>query len=432
MDANTIRAKHKQFLFPNVSNFYSESLVPVKAQGMSVWDSEGKKYLDFFAGILTVSVGHCNPKVVEETAAQLRTLGHVSTLYPTEPIVRMAEKMASLAPAHPAGWKLMFTSSGSEANETSILTAKVATGAQDMIALRHSYGGRTATALNMMGHKSYRPRGSEIPGIKHAHAPYCYRCDFGLTYPSCEMRCAKDIETLIQTETSGAVACFIAEPIMGVGGFITPPKEYFQVAVPIIKKYGGLFIADEVQTGFGRTGNHMWGIDNYGVTPDIMSFAKGIANGAPVGATMAKAELADKQTYSSIATFGGNPVSMIQALATLSVIENERLVENSKVVGGYLRDGLNALAERFTQIGEVRGMGLMQALELVKDRKTKEPDPQGANRLMEATRKRGLLIGKGGLYGNVMRIAPPMIATKGDVDDALKILGESLGESATA
>jgi alanine-glyoxylate transaminase/(R)-3-amino-2-methylpropionate-pyruvate transaminase len=432
MESSSVRAKHKQFIFPNVANYYAEPLVPVKAQGMNVWDAEGKKYLDFFAGILTVSVGHCHPKVVEETVAQMRTLGHMSTLYPTEPMVRMAEKMAGLAPAHPGGWKLFFTSSGSEANETSVLTAKVATGSQDMIALRHSYGGRTSLALNMMGHKAYRARGSEIPGIKHAHAPYCYRCDFGLTYPSCELRCAKDIDTLIQTETSGSVACFIAEPIMGVGGFITPPKEYFQVAVPIIKKYGGLFIADEVQTGFGRTGSAFWGIDNYGVTPDLMSFAKGIANGAPVGATMAKAEIADKMAFSTVATYGGNPVSMVQAMATLTVIENERLQENARTVGSHLRQGLAALAEQHVQIGDVRGMGLMQALELVKDRKSKEPDPQSAVRLMESTRKRGLLVGKGGLYGNVMRIAPPLIATKGDVDEALRVLGEALTESAQA
>ncbi len=424
MDAQTIREKHKQFLFPNVANYYAESLVLDRAKGMQVWDKEGKQFLDFFGGILTVSVGHCNDKVVERTTAQMKQLGHTSTLYPTENIVVMAERLANAAPKHDKGWKAFFTSSGTEADETAVLLARVHTGASEVIALRHSYSGRSALAINLQGHSSYRVVPSSIPGIKHAHSPYCYRCDFGLTYPSCGLRCAKDIETLIQTETCGKPAAFLAEAIQGVGGFITPPPEYFQEAVSIVRKYGGLFICDEVQTGFGRTGKHMFGIQHYGVTPDVITMAKGIANGAPVGATIAKAEIADSFKQPSIATYGGNPVSMAAALATLDVIQEEGLVERCESIGNYLREGLEALQKRFPNMGDVRGKGLMQAVELVKDPKTKEPDPIGANRFLEETRKRGVLVGKGGLYGNVLRIAPPMIATRGDVDDALRVFAE--------
>jgi len=214
-----------------------------------------------------------------------------------------------------------------------------------------------------------------------------------------------------------------------VGGFITPPKEYFEIAVPIVRNAGGLFIADEVQTAWGRTGGKWWGVDQYNVEPDILTSAKGMANGQPIGLTMAKATVADKASFANISTFGASPISMAAATATLKVIEEEKLLFNAQMMGKALRDGLESLQERFAGIGDVRGMGLMQAIELVKDRGTKEPDPQGTNRLMEATRKRGLLIGKGGLYGNSLRIAPPMIVNKGQIDDALRLLGQALEEA---
>jgi 4-aminobutyrate aminotransferase-like enzyme len=425
MNASTVREKHKQYLFPNVANYYAETVVLERAKGMHVFDKDGRQYLDFFGGILTVSVGHCHDKVVERTHAQMKKLGHTSSLYPTENLVALAERLAAAAPRHEKGWKAFFTSSGTEADETAVLLARVHTGASEVIALRHSYSGRSALAINLMGHANWRVTASQIPGIKHAHAPYCYRCDLGLEYPSCGLKCAKDIETLIQTETCGKPSAFLAETLLGVGGFITPPPEYFKEAVGIVRKYGGLFICDEVQTGFGRTGKHLFGIEHYGVVPDIITLAKGIANGAPVGATLAKAEIADSFKAPSIATYGGNSVSMAAALATLDVIDEEKLVERSAVMGAHLREGLESLRRDFPIIGDVRGMGLMQAMELVKDRRTKEPDPQAANRFMEETKKRGLLIGKGGLYGNVLRVAPPMIASRGDIDDALGVFREA-------
>ncbi len=428
MDASELRRKQKEFLFPNVSTYYEEAVVLESGKGLTLKDVEGREYLDFFGGILTVGVGHCHPRVTEAVIAQQKKLVHVSTLYPTIPQIELAEKLNQLRPTKEPV-KSFFTNSGTEANETAVQLAKVATGRTDLVALRHSYGGRGALAVNMMGNKNYRPLQSEIPGIKHAHAPYCYRCDFGLKYPDCGLACAKDIKNLIETTTTGQIAGFIAEPIMGVGGFIVPPKEYFEVAVPIVRNAGGLFIADEVQTAWGRTGEKWWGVQHFNVEPDILTSAKGMGNGQPVALTMARASVADKGVYNTISTFGGGPPSMAAALATLRVIEEEKLLFNSQMMGKALREGLQGLQERFTGIGDVRGMGLMQAIELVKDRGTKEPDAPGAARLMEATRKRGLLVGKGGLYGNTMRIAPAMVVNRSQVDAALRILGEALAEA---
>ena len=427
MDATEIARKQKEFLFPNVSTYYQDPLIIESGSGMFVKDVAGKQYLDFFGGILTVSVGHCHPAVTEAVVEQQKKLVHVSTLYPTTPQIELAEKLYQLRPMKEPV-KSFFTNSGTEANETAVTLAKVATGRTDLVALRHSYGGRGLLAMNMMGNKNYRALQSEVGGIKHAHAPYCYRCDFGLKYPDCGVACATDIKNLIETTTTGAIAGFIAEPILGVGGFIVPPKEYFEIAVPIIRNAGGLFIADEVQTAWGRTGK-WWGVQQFNVEPDILTSAKGMGNGQPIGLTMAKADIANKFTGASISTFGGGPPSMAASLATIKVIEEEKLLHNAQLLGKVFREGLEALAEKHRGIGDVRGMGLMQAIELVKDRGTREPDAAGAVRLMESTRKRGLLVGKGGLYGNTMRIAPPMIVSRGQIDDALRIIGDALTEA---
>ncbi len=427
--AQSVRQKQKDLLFPNVGTYYEEALPLESGWGMFLKDLEGREYLDFFGGILTVSVGHCHPRVTEAAIAQQRKLVHVSTLYPTVPQLELAERLVQIRPMKEKA-KVFFTNSGTEANETAVALAKEATGRQELVVLRHNYAGRGALALSMMGNKHYRPSTqTDVPGIRFAHAPYCYRCDFGLKYPDCGVACAKDLKSLIETTTDGEIAAFMAEPILGVGGFITPPKEYFEIAVPIARDAGGLFIADEVQTAWGRTGGKWWGVQQYGVEPDILTSAKGMANGQPIGLTMAKASIADEGTFANISTFGASPISMAAANATLSVIEEEKLLFNAQMMGKALRDGLESLQQRFPGIGDVRGMGLMQGVELVKDRQTKEPDPQGTNRLMEATRKRGLLIGKGGLYGNSLRIAPPMIVNKGQVDDALRILAEGLQEA---
>jgi 4-aminobutyrate aminotransferase len=240
--------------------------------------------------------------------------------------------------------------------------------------------------------------------------------------------CAKDIENTIQFSTSGRIAAFLAEPIQGVGGFITPPKEYFKMAFSIVKQYGGDFISDEVQTAWGRTGRKWFGIEHWEVEPDMITSAKGLGNGTPIGLTVAKPEIADSFQGLTISTFGGNPVTCATAKAVIDVIEEDDLRTNAAEVGGYFRQKLNELQQKHALIGDVRGMGLMQALELVEERVSKQPAPAATNALMEECRKRGLLIGKGGFYGNVIRMSPPLNISKADVDEAVQILDESFGQ----
>ena len=424
--SDEIVRKHKEYLWPAVTNYFAKPLVTDRASMQWVWDLEGKKYLDFFGGILTIQVGHCNPKVTSKIKAQVDRLQHTSTLYPNEAIVALAEKVAQITPGKLQ--KSFFTNSGTEANEAALLLARMATGSYDVVALRHAYSGGSQLAKAVTAQAPWRKAAVISVGISHAINPYCYRCPLGLTYPDCEVRCANDVENLIQTGTSGSIAAFIAEPIQGVGGFITPPPEYFKIVFKIVKKYGGLFIADEVQTGFGRTGKKWFGIEQWEVTPDMITCAKGMANGSPVGATVTTAELADSFQGLTISTFGGNPVTSVAARATIEVIEEEKLLDNCDVVGRYFRGKLDELQQKHALIGEVRGMGLMQALELVKDRKTKEPAADATVQLMERARENGLLIGKGGLYGNVIRMSPMLNISKADVDEAVRVLDKSFSE----
>ncbi len=418
--------KQKQFLFPSVITYYTEPLVVERAKGMYVYDTEGREYLDFFGGILTIVAGHCNDRITEALIDQARTLQHVSTLFPTRPQVELAEKLAAITPGRLQ--KSFFTNSGTEANEMAILLARAYTGRHEVVALRHAYSGRSALAMSLTANYAWRVGGPGLPGIVHAHNAYCYRCPFEKTYPDCNLVCARDLEELIRTATNGQLAAFIAEPIQGVGGFITPPKEYFGIVAEIIRKYGGVFISDEVQTGLGRTGGKWFGIEHWGVEPDIITAAKGLANGSPIGATVAKPEIADALKGLTISTFGGNPVTARAAKATLDFVETENLLENARVVGGYLRDRLKELQNKYPLIGDVRGMGLMQGLELVKDRQSKAPATDEMKRLMDLCRNNGLIIGKGGLYGNCVRVSPPLICTKGQVDDAITLLDRSLSQ----
>jgi len=427
MSAEDILARQKEFLFPCVANYYEDPVVITRAKGTYVEDIRGHEYLDFFGGILTVSLGHCEDRVVEAVQKQMAELGHTSTLYCTENQIRAAETLAKISPGRLK--KSFFTSSGTEADETALLLAKIHTGQSEIIALRHCYSGRSLMAINLTAHSNWRLQGSQVPGIKHGMSPNCYRCPMGLEYPSCGIKCATDLEELIQTETNGSPAAFIAEPIQGVGGFITPPKEYFEVAVGIIRKYGALFVCDEVQTGFGRTGDKWFGIEHWGVEPDIMTMAKGIANGMPVGATIAKEEVADSFTGLSLATYGGNPVSMAATQATLDVMAEEDVPARASKLGKILREHLEGFKERYTAIGDVRGMGLMQAIEFVKDRQSKEPDPETTVRFMEAAKKHNLLIGKGGRWGNVLRIAPPMLISETDLRKGIEIMDKAFAET---
>lgn len=428
MNTQEILEKQQKYLWPNHILYYTEPMPLDHGDGMYVWDVEGRKYLDFFAGILTTSVGHNHPRVVSRIQEQAGKLIHSSTLYPHENHVKLAEKLAELTPG-----KLQvsyFTNSGTEADETAVMLAKAYTGAQEVIALRHGYSGRSPLGMALTGQSGWRIGGTQIAGIKHALNPYCYRCPLKMTYPGCGVACAEDIEEVIKTTTSGRIAAFLAEPIQGVGGFVTAPPEYFKIAVEITHRYGGLFICDEVQTGFGRTGGKWFGIEHWEVEPDIMTMAKGIANGLPMGNTITTTEIAQGMLGkgATISTFGGNPLSTAASLATIEVMEEEANPQHCAEVGTQLRAGLERLQEKYPLIGDVRGMGLMQGVELVKDRQSKEPAPEAVVAVFEQTRARGLLIGKGGMYGNVLRVAPPLVAGPEHIEEALAILDHAFAQ----
>ncbi|MCU1310605.1 MAG: aminotransferase [Candidatus Angelobacter sp.] len=433
MTKDEILKKHKQYLFPSISTYFADPLVTDHASMQHLWDIEGNKYLDFFGGIVTISVGHANPRVTAKIKAQVDKLQHASTLFPNEAIVALAEKLAQITPGEIT--QSFLSNSGTEANETAVQLARIHTGSYEVVALRHGYSGRSALAQGLTGQNSWRKSLPFAQGVVHAMNPYCYRCPLGKTYPSCEVACAKDVEAVIQTTTSGRIAAFLAEPIQGLGGFITPPKEYFKIVFNIIKQYGGLYIDDEVQTGWGRTGKKWFGIEQWEVTPDIITAAKGMGNGVPIGVTMTRPEIAASFQGLQISTFGGNPVTCVAAKATIDLIEEDKLMDNADVVGRYFRSKLEELKDKHDVIGEVRGMGLMQGIELVRDRNTKEPAPVETGQVMEEARRRGLLIGKGGLFGNVIRMSPPLNISKADVDEAFTILDhafETVSATATA
>ena len=423
MTKEEVLLAEREFLFPSVFHYYKNPLVITHAKDQYVYDSDGNQYLDFFGGIVTISVGHCNDEVNRKVHTQIDKLQHVSTVFANEPQAALAKKIASITP-NQALRKSFFTNSGTEANETAILAARAYTGSTEIVALRYAYHGRSAMAMTMTGQSTWR-LGPPQAGIVHAVNAYCYRCPLGLTYPSCNVKCAQDVEEVIRTTTTGRIAGFIAEPIQGVGGFITPPKEYFGIVAGIVKKYGGVFISDEVQTGWGRTGGKWFGIEHWGVTPDIMTSAKGLGNGAPIGLTVARPEVADALKGVTISTFGGNPVSTTAAKAVIDYIEDQKLMINAAEVGYYLRGKLLELQEKHALIGEVRGMGLMQAIELVEDRQTKKPATAETLALIEAARENRILVGRGGYYGNVLRITPPLNIAKSDVDQFITQLDAS-------
>jgi 4-aminobutyrate aminotransferase-like enzyme len=431
MTKEEILLANRDHLFPSVFHYYKEPLVVSHAKDQYVWDTDGNKYLDFFGGIVTISVGHCNEEVNKKVHAQIDKLQHVSTVFANEPQAALAKKLAQITP----GGKLtksFFTNSGTEANETAILTARCYTGSSEIVALRYAYHGRSSMAMGLTAQSGWRLGPVTQAGIVHAVNAYCYRCPYGLTYPSCKVKCAQDVEEVIRTTTSGRIAGFIAEPIQGVGGFITPPKEYFPIVAETVKKYGGLFISDEVQTAWGRTGGKWFGIEQWGVQPDIITSAKGLGNGAPIGLTIARPEVADSLKGATISTFGGNPISATAAKAVIDFIEDQKLSINAAEVGAYLHDKLVELQGKYSLIGDVRGMGLMQAVELVEDRESKKPATAATAALLEATRENRILLGKGGYYGNVLRISPPLNISKTDVDEFTRQLDASFVKAQSA
>lgn len=422
--------RQKTYLLPVQSRmlYYGDDpLVVDHAKDDWLWDSRGRRYLDFFGGILTVSVGHCNEEVVEATAAQMRKAGHTSALYLNEITVRVAEKIAQITPGRLQ--VSFFTNSGTEANETAIMAARAHTGRRDVITLRHAYAGRSSAMMAVTGQSVWRQGGVYDGHVKHLRSPSPYRRPEGMSEAAYLDFLVEDFADFLATCTDGGIAAFMAEPIQGVGGFAVVPRDYFRRIEPLVRGAGGLMIIDEVQTGWGRTGGHWCGIEHWGVQPDIMTLAKGIANGAPVGCTVMTPEVAESVQGLTLSTFGGNPVSMAQAYATISTIERHRLWENAEARGAQLRAHLERLAGQHPFIGDVRGMGLMQAIELVKPG-GKDPDPARADALLRAAREEGLLIGKGGRYANCMRIAPMLNVSAELIDDGAERLGRALARVA--
>jgi 4-aminobutyrate aminotransferase-like enzyme len=418
-------------MFPVVTQYYGDDAIVVShAKDQYVWDVDGKRYLDFFGGVLTVSIGHCNDYVTERIVEQIHKAQHTSTLYVNEIMVKLAEKVVSMAP--PNLRKIYFTNSGSEANETAVLAARMYTGHSDIITMRHAYSGRTLLAMSLTAHGTWRLGGVMDGHVKHIRNPYLYRAPewVGNDEEKLIDFVVKDLEETLATITNGKIAAFMAEPIQGVGGFITPPRDFFKRILPVVKAAGGVFIADEVQTGWGRTGGKWFGIEQWGVEPDIMTFAKGMANGSPIGATLTTPEIAEAVKGLTFSTFGGNPVTMAAALATLEYMEEHHVKENATVQGAVLRDKLEELQSEFPFIGDVRGMGLMQAMELVKPNTDKEPDAAITNRILIRAKENGLLIGKGGLYGNVIRISPHLNVSAEDMRTGCELIAKAVAEAA--
>lgn len=423
--AAEVLALRKQYLSPGLFLYYKQPIMIVEGKMQYVWDDTGKRYLDGLGGIVTISVGHCHPHVVAAANKQNETLQHSTTIYLQPNIALYAEKLAS---KFPGDLKVCyFVNSGSEANDLALLMARVYTGNYDVIALRNAYHGGNASGMSVTAHSTWKFNVPHSFGVHHAVSPYPYRGPHGHDDPDAGRKYADDIKSLIDYATPGKIAGFIAESIQGVGGFVVYPEGYLKHAYEHVRAAGGVCIADEVQTGFGRTGTHFWGFETQGVIPDIVTLAKGIGNGAPLAAVVTTpkiaAVLAQKTHFN---TFGGNPVVSAIGKAVLEVIEQENLQANARELGAYLLAGLEKLKARHRLIGDVRGQGLMLGIEFVKDRATKQPGREECAQVVENARELGLLLGKGGLWGQTIRFAPPMCITKADADFLLAVLEEAV------
>jgi alanine-glyoxylate transaminase/(R)-3-amino-2-methylpropionate-pyruvate transaminase len=423
--ADEVLALRKEFLNPGIFLYYKKPLMLVAGRMQYVWDETGKRYLDGLGGIVTISVGHCHPDVVEAMRRQSETLQHSTTIYLHPNASEYARKLASKMPADLK--VCYFVNSGSEANDLALLMARAYTGNYDVISLRNAYHGGNVAGLSVTAHSTWKFNVPHSFGVHHALAPDPYRGPYARDDVEAGKKFASDVKQLIDFATPGRIAGFIAESIQGVGGCVVFPYGYLQSVYGHVRAAGGVCIADEVQAGFGRTGSHFWGFETQGVVPDIVTMAKGIGNGFPLAAVVTTPEigsvLAQRIHFN---TFGGNPVATAAGKAVLEVIEKEKLQENALRLGGYLLSGLEELKQKHTLIGDVRGKGLLLGIELVKDRSTKEPAKAECAQVLENARERGLLLGKGGLWGQTIRFAPPMCITQADADFLLDVLDQSL------
>ncbi|XP_062172517.1 alanine--glyoxylate aminotransferase 2 homolog 2, mitochondrial-like [Alnus glutinosa] len=405
-----ISKKRKEYLSPSIFHLFKNPLNLVDGKMQYLYDEKGRRYLDAFGGIATVCCGHCHPDVVAAIVNQTNRLQHSTVLYLNHAIVDFAEALASKLPGDLK--VVFFTNSGTEANELALMMARLYTGCHDIISIRNGYHGNAAGTMGATAQSNYKFNTVQT-GVHHALNPDQYRGVFG----SDGVKYARDVQEIIDYGTCGRVAGFIAEAIQGVGGILELAPGYLPAVYGSIRKAGGLCIADEVQSGFARTGSHFWGFEANGVVPDIVTMAKGIGNGLPIGAVVTTPEIAKVLTYRTyFNTFGGNPVCTAGGLAVLRVIEKEKLQQNAFVVGSYLKERLTSLKEKHELIGDVRGRGLMLGIELVTDRQLKAPAKAEILHVMDQMREMGVLIGKGGFHGNVFRITPPLCFTKEDAD----------------
>ena len=429
MNPDELRGRHRAALPEWIALYYERPMELVRGERFKVWDSEGNEYLDFFGGIVTTISGHAIPKIVAAVQEQAAKIVHSSTLYLIENQVRLAEKLIELAPIS-GDKKVFFTVSGSEANEAALLFATTYRSSSEVIALRSSYHGRSFATMGITGQSAWRSTSRSALDVSYVMNPYQYRCPFCRTEGQCNLLCADDVRGVIETSTTGHVAAFIAEPIQGVGGFIEAPPGYFERVKEILNETGILLISDEVQTAFGRTGSHFWGIEASDVEPDLVTMAKGLGNGLSIGAVMGRAEIVDSISPNlHISTFGGNHLSTAGALANLDYILENDLQSNAEEVGGYLKKRLQNMAEDHPVVGEVRGRGLMLGMELVGP--GREPDPQAAVRFLQACRERGVLVGKGGIKANVIRISPPLTVSREAAETVADVFEEVLAEIGT-
>ena len=406
--------KKKKYIMPCLAHFYARPQQMVKGSMQYLWDSNGQKYLDMYAGVSVMNCGHCNPAITEKIKTQVDKLQHVCNIYLTENFVNLAERLAKVTPGDLQ--KSFFCSTGSEATEGALLLAEVCKGNSEIIALRQGLHGRTKLGMSVTGLTMWRTAPTPVGGIHFAPNPNCYRCPMNKKFPDCDYACANAVEDLIKTATSGHPGAFIAETIQGNAGCVVPPKGYFKRVKEILDKYGTLLIIDEVQTGFARTGK-LFGIENYDVVPDIMCMAKALGNGAPISAFIASAKVADTYTRPGASTLGGNPVSSEAALAVLDYIEDHKLAQNAQERGEQLRAGLRELQKKHPVIGDVRGLGLMDGAEFIHADGTEAPEI--LDDVLETLKDRGFIIGKNGVGRNVMAFQPPLVITKENVDDVL-------------
>jgi alanine-glyoxylate transaminase/(R)-3-amino-2-methylpropionate-pyruvate transaminase len=422
-----VAALRQRYLSPALLTYYKKPLMVVEGSMQYLFDETGRRYLDGFGGIVTVSVGHCHPEVVAAAKEQMETLQHTTTIY-YHPVI--AEYGKALADTLPGDLSVCyFVNSGTEANDLAILMARLHTGNYDAVALRNAYHGGSPSAMGLTAHSTWKYNYPHSFGVHHALCADPYRGAWGFDDPDAGPKYAEDVRSLIQYATPGKVAAFFAESIQGVGGTLVYPDGYLKHVYEHVRAAGGLCIADEVQTGFGRTGERFWGFETQEVIPDIVTMAKSIGNGTPLAAVVTTPAIA-RSLIGRIHfnTFGGNPVSCAIGKKVLEIILRDNLQARCAEVGGYMLEGFRRLMDKHAVIGDVRGKGLMTGIELVKDRRTKEPYTEACLKVFERSRELGLLIGKGGFYGNVLRIKPPMCITKEDVDFMLAVLDIAFGE----